>query len=214
MAVACLAQSGRAQTVSIRQGDIYLTLENGKDVQLTSGGADSDAVLSPTGKKIIFVRVMHDQPDASGPGRPGDRGEIVYIELNSPTPEVHVLLDAPADATGTGFQWFSSPRYSFDEGLVYFLVPDYSPTSPGLFSLDLKSGKILFVVQAQKFWVPPAGPYKGDLVVWQNPTLVGGGRYDVFNLIKPSGEVIGVVGFDEEKVKALLEDDGSGSAPR
>jgi len=94
--------------------------------------------------------------------------------------------------------WFASPKLSPDNSTVYFLLPDYSTVSDGLFSLRVGTEEVHFITNALKFWVVPAGHYKGCLIVWQNPMFMGGGRYDVFNMIRASGDLLGVVGFTEE----------------
>ena len=204
LAALAAARSGTAQTVTVRQGDIYLSGPAGHEEKLTSSGRDSDATLSADKKKVVFVRVIRDRPDASGLGKAVDQSEIDTIDLASPTRETHVLLDSPIHARGLQFQWFSSPGLSPDGRFVYFSVPDYSTVSPGLFELDTTTRTVRPLAPALRYWIVPAGVYRGDLVVWQNPVFVGGGRYDVFNLIKPSGDLVGAVGFNQAQVDAFM----------
>jgi len=208
VAALTVARSGTAQTVTVRQGDVYLFGPTGRVEKLTSSGRDSDASLSSDKTRVVFIRVIRDRPDASGLGNVVDQSEIDAIDLKSPTRETQVLLDSPVHARGLQFQWFSSPSFSPDGRLVYFLVPDYATVSSGLFELDTRTRTIRFLAQALKYWIVPAGVYKGDLVVWQNPMFVGGGRYDVFNLITPPGDLVGVVGFDQAQVDAFVAEQG------
>ena len=71
------------------------------------------------------------------------------------------------------------------------------------------AGEIRFVAPALQFWAPASKEYPGDLVVRQNPMLVGGGRYDVYNLITSTGEQVGVVGFDESRLQYFLKEFGT-----
>jgi Tol biopolymer transport system component len=203
--LACtIAQTGMAQTVTVREGNIYLITPSGQQWALTSSGRDSDPALSDDRSKVVFVRTIRDRPDASGLGRVVDQSEIDSIDLTSPNREVHVLLNSPVHARGLLFQWFSSPRFSPDGQHVFFMIPDYATISPGLFSLNMVTSIVQFLTGALKYWTLSSGSYKGDLIVWQNPTLVGGGRYNVFNLITSSAEPVGVVGFDEASVNAFI----------
>lgn len=208
VAAFAVARSGTAQTVAVRQGDVYLTGPTGQEEKLTSSGRDSDASLSSDKTRVVFIRVIRDRPDASGLGRVVDQSEIDAIDLTSPKRETEVLLDSPVHARGLQFHWFSSPSFSPDGRFVYFLVPDYATVSAGLFAFDTRTRTIRFLAQALKYWSVPAGVYKGDLVVWQNPMFVGGGRYDVFNLITPSGNLVGVAGFDQAQVDAFIAEQG------
>jgi hypothetical protein len=44
--------------------------------------------------------------------------------------------------------------------------------------------------------------------------LVGGGRYNIFNLIEPSGEPVGVVGFSELEAQAFIAEQHGAETPR
>jgi hypothetical protein len=206
MLVCAAAQRVQGQSVLAMQGNIFLRERNGTVQQLTSSGHDSDPSLSSDGATAVFVRVLRDRPDASGLGRVVDQSEIACIDLANQTHGVRVLLGAPVEARGLRFQWFSSPRFALDGLSVYFLVPDYSTVSPGLFSVELKSGRTRCLAVAHKFWEVGTGQFKGDLIVWQRPMFIGGGRYDIFNMITASGDLVGVVGFDGAKVNAFLSE--------
>jgi len=194
-------QLSAAQTVFVRGGDVYLTA-GGVQRQVTSTGRDADAAMSHDRRSIVFVRILQARTDASGLGKVVEKSEIDFVDTTDPALSARVLLNTPVEAAGGKFWWFSSPQYSSDGSVVYFLVRDYSTVSPGVFSIELQSGRIRFLSDALKFWVVYSGPYEGCLVVWQRPMLVEGGRYDIFNLLSPSGETRGVVGFSESQILA------------
>jgi Tol biopolymer transport system component len=214
MLVCLVAREARGQAILARQGDLYLRERNGQEQRLTASGRDSDASLSADGKTVVFVRAIRVHPDASGLGTVVEQSEVACIDLADQRHEVQILLGTPVDARGLHFQWFSSPRFSPDGSVVYFLVPDYSTVSPGLFLLERSNGHVRFLAQALEFWEVAFGPYRGNLIVWQNPMLIGGGRYDLFSMLSPSGEQVGVVGFNEGQVNAFLADQVSAAAPR
>ena len=157
-----IVQTAKAQTVTVREGDIYLIAPSGQPRALTSSGRDSDPALSDDRSKVVFVRTIRDRPDASGLGRVVDQSEIDSIDLNSPNHEVHVLLNSPVRARGLLFQWFSFPRFSLDGQHVYFMIPDYATISSGLFSLNMTTGIVQFLAGALKYWTLASGSYRGD----------------------------------------------------
>jgi hypothetical protein len=69
----------------------------------------------------------------------------------------------------------------------WFAVPQFSPTNAAVY-----------------FLVPDWAAVTGGL--FRIDLKSGGGRYDVFNMLEPSGDLNGVVGFTEEAVKRFLQE--------
>jgi Tol biopolymer transport system component len=204
-----LAERAQGQSVFARGGNIYLSERGSQSRRITASGHDREPSLSRDGRQIVFVRVISEKPDASGLGTVVEQSEIDVIDTRDPQARIHTILNFPVEERGLRFYWFSSPQFSDNGRLVYFLVPDYGTVSPGLFSVSVAAGEIRFVAPALQFWAPASKEYPGDLVVRQNPMLVGGGRYDVYNLITSTGEQVGVVGFDESRLQYFLKEFGT-----
>ncbi len=55
-----------AQTVAVQDGNIQFTDKSGKTTALTSSGRDSDPVLAPDGKWVVFVRKIDGDKIVTG----------------------------------------------------------------------------------------------------------------------------------------------------
>ncbi len=194
-----------AQTAYTLDGNVFFRDAQGVTRQITSSGKDYSPSLGRHGTRLTFARAIRSHPDLSGLGTVIAESQLFIVDVTAPAVAPVTVLDKPVEARSLRFQWFDSPRLSPDGASLYFLVPDYGAVA-GLFSLDLATKRVRFVLTALKFWLVPAGPEAGNLIVWQNPMLIGGGRYDVFNMVNPSGTLIGVVGFSEEMVHNYLFD--------
>ncbi len=194
-----------AQSVTSRDGRIVYRALSGQEAYLTDGPHDYDPNLAPDKQTVVFVREIQGHIDASAQGRVVEKSQLCVIDLRHHAAIPTVILNQPVAADGMRSQWFQKPMFSTTDGrMVYFTIPDYSTVSSGLFAIDLRSGKYRFIVAALKYWPMPCGPYRGDIIVWRNPQLLGGGRYDIFTMIQPSGLEIGVVGFVEASVDRFI----------
>jgi len=194
-----------SQSVACVAGNVVYYSRGGMTRQLTSSGSDYDPSLSIDGRHVVFVREIRRHPDASGLGELIEESHLYVVDIDLKQPPRAILARA-ATQSSRSFGWFTEPQFSPTNNSVYFLVPNWAAVTGGLFRLNLASGNTSFVSAAQKFWVVPFGVYSGKIIVWQNPMFVGGGRYDVFNMLEPSGELNGVVGFTEEAVKRFLQE--------
>jgi dipeptidyl aminopeptidase/acylaminoacyl peptidase len=199
-AAATVAQRPRAL---VKDGNIVIRSRNGEVRAITTSGRDSDPSVSCDGRRIVFVRKTGQYPGANG-GIPADKTQIWLADLSAPAPAPHIVFDAPVEFRGYRSYWFASPKLSPAGNAVYFLVPEYASSSPGLYRLDLVTGQVRFLALALEFWIVPKGLFGGDLIIHQYPMLIGGGHYDVYNMIDSSGALIGAAGFNEEKIKELV----------
>lgn len=66
--LALIGLAASAQTVSVTAGNIYLIDKAGKAKQLTFNGNDSEAVLSPDARWVVFVRRTSGKMIETGSG--------------------------------------------------------------------------------------------------------------------------------------------------
>ncbi|HEY6071487.1 MAG TPA: hypothetical protein VIU85_08955 [Chthoniobacterales bacterium] len=198
IAIAFSGQAG-AQKVSVQNGNVVLATAGGENKRLTNFGHDSEPVLSPDKKWIVFARTSPGKRIATGSGE-GDETELWQIRVDGkePTALVH---SKQSDKMETLLAGFSNPRFSSDGKLVYFLSEAWT-TSGALHVVDTTNGKEHFVCPALEFEVVPSGEYRDHLLVQQHRYFIGGGSYDWFWLIKPDGKEVGPVGEDTENFKA------------
>jgi hypothetical protein len=202
IALACAAAGAQRPQALVKEGNVIIRWQNGQERSITTSGRDSDPSMSCDGRHVAFIRRIGAYTGANG--TPVDDTQIWLADLTGPAPVLHVALDGPVELRGYRFRWFTSPKLSPAGDAVYFLVQEYASVSPGLYRLDLASTQTHFLALALELWTVSWGPFKGNLIVHQYPMLIGGGRYDVYNMIDSSGTLIGAAGFNEGKIRELV----------
>lgn len=194
-----------AQEVSVQNGNICISNVGGKVKTLTLSGHDSEPVLSPDGKWIVFVRTVPGKKISSTGLREADATELWQIRAEGKNPTV-LVHPKDSDKMETVLAGFSKPQFSTNGRLVYFLSEAWA-TSGALHVVDSTNGKEHFVCPALDFEVVPSGEYRDCLLVAQRRHFIGGGTYDWFWLLRPNGKEVGPVGEDTENFKSIYEKD-------
>lgn len=195
LAASLAATPARAQGVATRDGNVfYRATADAAPRQLTRTGLDRDAVLSPDGRTIAFIR-----------GTPGDSVEAVAgpeeatslwtMGVDGGGARMH-LKGRTAEVAGQVLAALQSPRFSPDGRRIYFLSSAWA-TSGAVHVLDLSTGSERFLVAGNSLEVVPAGEYAGFLVVSQHRYFLAGGSYDWYWLFSPDGEEVDPIGEDE-----------------
>ena len=183
-----------AQQVSVENGNVVL---GGKT--LTTSRHDSEPVLSPDKKWIVFVRTVAGKKISTGAGG-ADATELWQIRADGKEPTA-LVRPKESDKMESVLAGFSKPQFSSNGKLVYFLSEAWT-TSGALHVVDTTNGKEHFVCPAAEFEVVQSGEYRDDLLVQQHRYFIGGGSYDWFWLLKPDGKEVGPVGEDTDNFKA------------
>jgi len=186
-----------AQKVSIQNGNVCLS-NGGKTKTLTNSGCDSEPVLSPDAKWIVFVRTTPAKKTSTESGE-ANATELWQIRSDGKDPIV-LVRSRRSDKMEANLDGLSEPRFSSNGKLVYFLSDAWA-TSEALHVVDTTNGKEHFVCPALEFEVVPSGEYCDHLLVQQHRYFIGGGSYDWFWLLKPDGKEIGPVGESTQNFK-------------
>lgn len=193
------AQQAHAQKVSVQDGNIVIAAASGENKTLTNSGHDSEPVLSPDKKWIVFVRTVSGKKVATGSG---DAEATELWQIRADRKEATALVrSTSSDKMEAILAGFSKPQFSSNGKLVYFLSEAWT-TSGALHVVDTTNGKEHFVCAALDFEVVPSGEYRDHLLVQQHHYFIGGGSYDWFWLLKPDGKEVGPVGEDTGNFKA------------
>ena len=197
LAIAFIAEAN-AQKVWIQNGNVCVS-NGGESKTLTTSGRDSEPVLSPDGKWIVFVRTIPGKKISTGLGD-ADATELWQIGADGKEP---IVLVRPKDSgkMENVLAGFSKPQFSTNGRLVYFLSEAWA-TSGALHVVDSTNTKEHFVCLALEFEVVPSGEYRDCLLVAQHRYFIGGGSYNWFWLLRPDGKEVGPVGEDTENFKA------------
>lgn len=176
-----------AQTVTADAGNLVLTRQGAAPLRLTSSGRDRDPALSPDGRRVVFVR---GGGDGRGPS------ELWMVDARGGG-ERRLLAEQPSDTPQANLAEFSAPRFAPEGETVYFLAAAWV-TSGAVHALDLATGRVRFVCDGNSLEVVPRGEYAGHLMVQKHLYFVGGGSYDWYWLVKPTGEDVGPLGESTE----------------
>ncbi len=198
-AALALAGGAEAATVGAVHGTIVL---NGKSV--TSGGHDSAPVLSPDGKRIVFVRDMGGKPikDCAADASTATAQELWTVGSDGRGAHRLLSLHGMQDVKAT-LCAFNNPQFSSNGQLLYFDTPAWA-TSGALHVYDFRTGKEHFLLPSNGTQVLSAcadKQYRDDLIVSQHRYFVFAGSYDWLWLFSPDGKEIGPVGENDDMAK-------------
>ena len=131
LAIAFIAEAN-AQRVWIQNGNVCVS-NGGESKTLTTSGRDSEPVLSPDGKWIVFVRTIPSKKISTGLGD-ADATELWQIRADGKEP---IVLVRPKDSGKMEnlLAGFSKPQFSTNGRLVYFLSEAWA-TSGALHVVD------------------------------------------------------------------------------
>ena len=195
LAASLFATPALAQSVATRDGNVfYRASADGAPRQLTRTGLDRDAVLSPDGRTVAFIR---DTPGDSVEILIGPEEATSLWTIGVDGGGARMLLKGrPAETAGQALAMLHGPRFSPDGQRIYFLSAAWANTA-AVHALDLSTGSERFVVAGNSLDVVPAGEYAGFLVVTQHRYFLAGGSFHWFWLFNPEGTEVGPIGEDE-----------------
>lgn len=190
--------------VSARNGNIFLRDASGQERQLTSSGRDSNPVLAPDAKWVVFIRGLTGKKIASGAGE-HEAAELWQVRADGKDP-VMLVRTRGGDKIENIIAAFEDVQFSSDGRRVYFVTPAWA-TSGAVHVVDTTNRKERFVVAGNGLRVLHTGEYRDHLMLAQHRYFLGGGSYDWFYLFTPEGKEVGVIGedtknFEETYVKS------------
>ncbi len=188
-----------AQKVTAQNGNICLSGSTAEAKPLTSSGHDSQPVLSPDGKWIVFVRTVPGKNISTGSG---DSPVTELWQIRADGKNATALVRAKeSDKIESILANFAKPQFSSNGRYVFFLSDAWA-TSGAVHVVDTTNGKEHFVCPGLDLEVVGAGEYRDCLLVQQHRYFIGGGTYNWFWLLRPDGKEVGPVGEDTENFKA------------
>ena len=183
----CLIVSIRAfaQTVSVKDGNIQFTDKAGTTTALTAGGRDSDPVLAPDSKWVVFIRKIEGKKIATGSDEM-DPTELWQVRVDGKEPTMLLRCrDAKGDQDHV-LAAFQALQFSTNGKLVYFISPQWA-TSGAVHVGSARRGRHGHV---------------DCLLVQQHRYFIAGGAYNWYWLFRTDGKEIGPVGEDTSTFEA------------
>lgn len=190
----------RAQSVHVRDGNVYFVPSSGPDeVQLTSSGRDREPSLSLDGRLVAFVRgqagfKLYRDPWGNELGD-GEASELWTINTDGTNPRL-LLTGRRGREPKDNLTDMYSPRFSPDGGRIYFQTSAWT-TSSAIHVIDVHTRRTRFVCPGNEVLrIVPDGKYRGHLLTCQHRHFLLGGSYDWLWLVTPEGKDVGPVSSD------------------
>jgi hypothetical protein len=196
---AALALPVLGQSVSVKEGNLQFTDKAGQTTALTSSGRDSEPVLAPDGKWVVFVRKVDGKKIATGSDEV-DPAELWQVRADGK--EATLLVQCRAsEKPESVIAAFENLQFSANGKLVYFVSPAWA-TSGAVHVVETTNRKERYLFPGNDLKAVPSGEYKDCLLVQQHRYFIGGGSYDWYWLLRPDGKEVGPVGEDTSNFEA------------
>jgi dipeptidyl aminopeptidase/acylaminoacyl peptidase len=188
-ALSLSSSPSQAQSVFVKDGNVFLKNRSGQTKQLTTSGRDYQPSLSPDRRRIAFVRRT---PGKTVPASLGDTEATELWLVDCDGEHLELLVSGrEGDDPKTTLADFSSPQFSPDGRRIYFLSAGWV-TSGAVHLVYIQSRRESFVSPANTLDVIQKGKYRGYLIVQEHKYFVGAkvGSYDDYWLLTPTGAEI------------------------
>lgn len=192
---------GQSARIEVSDGNIYLQ-QGAIRRQLTTGGSDSDAVISSDGKWIAFVRTnktrvvdLTKEPAYS---------DLYVMAADSGAPRVLVSRGTPC-----GKNRFLADFGSLDflsDGVRLAFQSSWAAVHGSTQIVNVTTGACKHVAGGNRLYVVKRGRYRDHLVVLLHKYFMTTGTYDWWWLLTADGTEVGPVAEDSgEEGDSLVE---------
>ena len=200
------AVSAFGEPLSVKDGNIYLTSQDGTIIRLTNSGLDSDPCLSLDQRMVVFVRRKLTFKITTGAGVT-DKNELWITGTSGKEVPHRVLLGHSG-----GFNiddklvlaGFSKPQFSPDGKRVYFEAETWGSDNSARV-LDLATGKVHFLYAGNDLQVVQVGRYAGYVIALKDIPRTSPARVGRYWLLDGDGNEAGEIGDQESDVRAFLD---------
>ena len=197
--------------VFVKDGNVMIETD-GSEKQLTKSGRDSEPVLSPDGRFVVFNRAPEKKPDDNDECHDGAAAENLLRVGADGRGEVTLVRGRAGRTPQTRLCGFTAKQFNSNGRLLYFLTPGWA-TSGALHVYDFKARAERFVVDASGLFVLSAckNEHKDRVAIMRHKYFVFGGSYDWYWLYDPrTKKDIGPLGEIDEKDLAKQAEDWCG----
>ena len=206
-----LPSTAESKKVFVENRCIFCSLDGKNKIQLTKSGKDRNPILSPDGKKIVFIRKSSKAAynPIDGADKPGDplADQLWIIDIDGKD-EKMLVQDNNPDNKGydkwkgedvIGFIEDENLQFSPNGKTIYYLTLAWV-TSSALHSVNIDGTNERFIAGANYLKVIDKGQYKGDLIISQHRYFLAGGSYDWYYVFTPDGKEVGLLTDDLDTV--------------
>lgn len=173
----------KAPSVTATNGNIVCADARGRARIITNSGKDDQAVLSPDGHTVAFVRTLKSaQADLDANASELWIGDCV--SGNTRRLLMPRVSDEPKERLGS----VNNPVFSLNGGFVYVMARAWE-TADAIHQINIKTGKARFVIDSNSLAVVRNGPYRGYLLTQPHMYRSNGeGSYDPTYVVRPDGK--------------------------
>ncbi|WP_284972505.1 hypothetical protein [Atlantibacter hermannii] len=154
-------------------------------------GAINQLITAPGGKIAYYILTtknfdVYDEPIM----------EITSRDINGS--EKTLLKSRYSKNPKENLTGFYNLNLSPDARTLYFNSQAWA-VSGAVHSLNIKTGAVNYIAAGELACIVPNGEHQGDLIVQMHKYYVQGGSHDDLYLVKPNGNVIGLVAQGTDK---------------
>jgi hypothetical protein len=185
------------QRVWSGEGNIYLTGDDGRPVQVTRSGKDTSPVLSPDRTMVAFIRtgdkIIPKGCDDFSDTKTKYGNQVWIYDVVTKKDRLLVQNNFSCDIPEKQIVDPGSLQFSPENKTLYFITSAWM-TSGALHAVNVDGTGEHYVIPASSLEVITKGQHKGDLIVGQHRYFIGGGSYDWLWLYTPQGKEEGPLG--------------------
>lgn len=187
-----------AQQVSAKSGNVVYRDAGGIMHTITTAGLDSEAVLSPNGRWIAFLRTSQtDSTDSMRDDRDMEPlTDLFIVDTSGFAPRLLLRGGAMERAVPHGFPDALTGIGFSNDGATIYARCRVAPTGDALYAVSVSTGAARRVTFADDYEVIRSGPNRGRLLVSQSSIWRRGGRVWAWYLFAANGTRLAFVTLD------------------
>lgn len=178
-----------------KAGRLYVVGTTGKAAPLPGFSKVKDAVLSPDGTRIAFIKGTAGKAIPTG-GRTGSADQLWLVDANGAHPTLLAAAKNAPDVKNI-LAGLTAPCFSPSGQAIYFLSQAYA-VSDAVHVVDLRTRAVRFVCPGNTVEVVSKGVFKGDLIVQQHRYFAGGGTFDWYWIVDARGKDVNPIGTEAQ----------------
>lgn len=193
------------QSVLVRSGNVFFKANDGKELQLTRSGHDSEPALSADGKWVAFVREIPGKRDELSPTATAtDFANELWLIGSNGKFETRLVKYGALSGNKIALSEIHHPQFFPDNHRILFTAA-LAVVEGSVHIVDIQTKKLQFVSAGNSAEVVQASQYQNHLIVQRHKYFLVGGTYDWYWLLDSKGNEVGPIG-EEENLKLFKSD--------
>lgn len=181
--------------VRIENGNVFIAYVDNTQKQVSDMGVDKEAILSPDGRKLAFIRKT---PVIDTSTMCNEQDMICLYDLKADKIDT-IIRPRKDNSPEEELSDLNSLAFSPDGHILYFTGCAWV-TSSAIHQYELAGGKEKFISAGNSLRIVESGKYKGYIIASKHKYYEGeaGGSYDHYWLLDKDGKEIKDLGDKED----------------